>query len=209
MKKLLAFSALAAGTVATLRWMERWGARPDEVAASLPGDELIAGPALETTMAVTVHADAERVWPWLVQLGQDRGGMYSYDRLEQLVGLDIHSATEIRPEWQSLEPGDRVQLVPRGWGPLPDGYAFTVATVHVPHTLVLRQGPEPWDGVWSFILRPEAAGRCRLISRTRTKSHAGMVGLVDRLATMIGTPVTWLMTRKMLLTLAQRAEASA
>jgi hypothetical protein len=195
--------------VATLRWMERWGARPDEVGASLPGDELVADPALQTTMAVSVHADADRLWPWLVQLGEDRGGMYSYDRLEQLVGLDIHSATEIRAEWQNLEPGDPVRLVPPGWGPLPDGYAFTVAAVHPPHTLVLRQGQEPWEGIWSFIVRPEAAGRCRLISRTRTKSRSGAAGLLDRMAATVGTPVTWFMTRKMLLTLAQRAEASA
>lgn len=209
MRKLLAFSALALGAVGAVRWMERWGARRDEAAASLPGDELIADPAVTTTMATTVHADAEHVWPWLVQIGQDRGGMYSYDRLEQAIGLDIRSGTEIRPEWQGLEPGDRVQLVPPGWGPLPDGYAFTVASVHAPHTLVLRQGPEPWDGIWSFIVRPEAQGRCRLISRTRTHSRTGAIAVLDRIAGMFGTPVTWFMTRKMLLTLAQRAEASA
>lgn len=206
MKRLLAVAAIGAGFVGAVKWMERWGADPDEVASRLPGDELIADPATETTMAVTVHAEAQAVWRWLVQLGQDRGGMYSYDRLEQLIGLDIHSATSVRPEWQTLEVGDRVQLVPPGWGPLPDGYAFTVAAVHAPHTLVLRQGPEPWDGIWSFIVRPEGPELCRLISRTRTASRPGAVAVLDRAAGMLGTPITWFMTRKMLLTLAERAE---
>lgn len=194
--------------IQTVRWMNRWGASEDEIDAVYPGDELIPGPADQATMAVTVHADPERIWRWLVQIGQDRGGMYSYDRLEQAIGLEITSAQEIRAEWQHLAPGDRVQLVPAGWGPLPNGYAFKVAQVDAPNTLVLRQGPpeDPWDGVWTFAIRPIGPGLCRLISRTRTRRDEGLVATLLRGATTIGVPITWVMTRKMLLTLKERAE---
>jgi hypothetical protein len=192
-------------------WMSGWGASEEEIAASYPGDELIDSPADQTTMAVTIAAPAEVIWSWLVQLGQDRGGMYSYDRLEQAIGLDIDSAEAINPAWQRLEPGDRIQLVPPGWGPLPDGYAFRVSLVDPPHTLVLRQGPpqDPWDGVWTFAISEVGPGLCRLVSRTRTHRNAGPAQAALRAATTLGAPITWVMTRKMLLTLKERAERPA
>jgi hypothetical protein len=148
------------------------------------------------------------IWSWLVQIGQDRGGMYSYDGLEQAIGLEIHSAETINPAWQRLEPDDSVRLVPPGWGPLPDGYAFRVSMVEPPHTLVLRQGPpqDPWDGVWTFSIREVGPGLCRLVSRTRTHRNRGVAQAVLRAATTLGAPITWVMTRKMLLTLKERAE---
>ena len=189
-------------------WMSGWGATEEEIYASDPGDELIQSPADQTTMAVTIGAPAELIWSWLVQLGQDRGGMYSYDGLEQAIGLDIHSAGEINPVWQNLEPDDLIRLVPPGWGPLPEGYAFRVSMVDPPHILVLRQGPpqDPWDGVWTFTIRAVGPGLCRLISRTRTHRNRGAAQAALRAATTLGAPVTWLMTRKMLLTLKGRAE---
>jgi len=189
-------------------WMSRWGASEEEIAASYPGDELIDSPADQTTMAVTIAAPAEVIWSWLVQIGQDRGGMYSYDGLEQAIGLDIHSAEEINPAWQDLGPDDRIQLVPPGWGPLPDGYALRVSTVDAPHTLVLRQGPpqDPWDGVWTFAIREVGPGLCRLVSRTRTHRNPGLAQAALRATTTLGAPITWLMTRKMLLTLKERSE---
>jgi len=202
-------AATGAGFAGAVAWMNRWGSSASERVRPLPGDGLIPGPAGQTTMALNVDADPERVWRWLVQIGQDRGGMYSYDRLEQLIGLDIRSATSIRPEWQRLEVGDRIQLVPAGWGPLPDGYAFRVAAMDPPNSLVLRQGPEPWDGVWSFTLKPLGPGRCQLVSRTRTKQRPGIGGALARAASSIGVPVTWFMTRRMLLTLKARAESGS
>lgn len=202
--------AAAAGVAGYLLvdWMSRWGASEEEIAASYPGDELIDSPADQTTMAVTIAAPAEVIWSWLVQIGQDRGGMYSYDGLEQAIGLDIHSAEEVNPAWQDLGPDDRIQLVPPGWGPLPDGYAFRVSTVDAPHTLVLRQGPpqDPWDGVWTFAIREVGPGLCRLVSRTRTHRNPGLAQAVLRATTTLGAPITWLMTRKMLLTLKERSE---
>jgi hypothetical protein len=182
-----------------------WGATAAEVAAVLPGDELVPEPAEQTTLAVTVEAPAEEVWEWLVQIGQDRGGMYSYDWLENLLGLHIHSTDEIRAEWQHLAAGDRVVVVPEGNRLMPAGYAFQVAGVERPRALVLRQAPpeHPWNGVWSFSVVPAGEGRCRLLSRSRTEvpSQEGV-----RVATRVGEPVTLVMTRRMLHGIKRRAE---
>ncbi len=210
-KVLLGAAAAGVAGYQLIGWMSHWGASEEEIAAGYPGDELIESPADQTTMAVTIAAPAEVIWSWLVQIGQDRGGMYSYDGLEQAIGLEIHSAEKINPAWQHLEPDDSVRLVPPGWGPLPDGYAFRVSLVEPPHTLVLRQGPpqDPWDGVWTFSIREVGPGLCRLVSRTRTHRNPGIAQAVLRAATTLGAPITWVMTRKMLLTLKERAEGRA
>ena len=207
-KVLLGAAAAGIAGYQLIGWMSHWGASEEEIAAGYPGDELIESPADQTTMAVTIAAPAEVIWSWLVQIDQDRGGMYSYDGLEQAIGLEIHSAETINPAWQHLEPDDSVRLVPPGWGPLPDGYAFRVSMVEPPHTLVLRQGPpqDPWDGVWTFSIREVGPGLCRLVSRTRTHRNRGVAQAVLRAATTLGAPITWVMTRKMLLTLKERAE---
>ena len=87
-------------------WQERWGTTEEEVAAALPGDDLTAAPAFERTRAITIDVPPTKVWPWIVQLGADRGGFYSYDWLENIFGLDIHNADEIVPAWQHLTVGD-------------------------------------------------------------------------------------------------------
>ncbi|HWV76494.1 MAG TPA: hypothetical protein VN027_04205, partial [Isoptericola sp.] len=129
-----------------------WGATADEIVGDLPGDDLVPEPAESTTLGTTVAAPVATIWSWLVQIGQDRGVMYSDDWAENLVGLDIHSTNEVRPPWQHLSPGDRVVVVPERYAGMPSGYAFRVAHVDPPRTLVLRQSPpeHPWNGVWSF-----------------------------------------------------------
>jgi hypothetical protein len=185
-----------------------WGATADEAAAPLPGDELVPEPAEMSTLAVTVAAPAEEIWAWLVQMGHGRGGMYSYDWLENLIGLDIHTTDEIREQWQHLAVGDRVVVVPEGYRAMPAGYSFTVARVEPPHVLVLRQAPpeHPWNGVWSFHVAPAGDGRCRLLSRSRTETPS-QVGL--RIATRVGEPVTLVMTRRMLHGIKEHAERGA
>jgi hypothetical protein len=182
-----------------------WGATADQAAAPLPGDELVPEPAEMSTLAVTVAAPAEEIWAWLVQIGHGRGGMYSYDWLENLIGLDIHTTDEIREQWQHLAVGDRVVVVPEGYRAMPAGYSFTVARVEPPHVLVLRQAPpeHPWNGVWSFHVAPAGDGRCRLLSRSRTEAPS-QVGL--RIATRVGEPVTLVMTRRMLHGIKEHAE---
>jgi hypothetical protein len=97
-----------------------------------------------------VNAPAAEVWRWLRKIGQGRGGIYSYEWLENRCGLTIHNAAEIRPEWQQLAVGDQVRVVPPGELGIPDGYAFRVALVDPPRALVLRQQPpeHPWNATW-------------------------------------------------------------
>jgi hypothetical protein len=105
---------LVAGYLAIGRpLMLHWGANCEEVHKRLPGDETVPGPVVQSTRAVTIDAPVAAVWPWLAQLGQDRGGFYSYENLENLAGCQMHNADEIHPEWQQRRPGDTVYLHPR------------------------------------------------------------------------------------------------
>ena len=110
----------------------RWGASGQECDASLPGDDLIVTPDLTSTRAITVRASADQVWPWIAQLGQGRGGFYSYDFLENLVGCDIHSANRIIPGWQDIKIGDEVKLAP--------AVGLDVVALEPGRSLVLRGG---------------------------------------------------------------------
>ena len=96
-------SAAIAAYVRRVRpWLMHWGSRGAEVRLALPGDELVPHPKLSATHAVSIHAPASEVWAWLVQMGQGRGGFYSYDCIENWMGLDIHNADRILPEFQNL-----------------------------------------------------------------------------------------------------------
>jgi hypothetical protein len=112
------------------RAMLGWGATTAERRAALPGDDLVPHASVRATRAITVAADAGDLWPWIAQLGQGRGGFYSYDVLENLIGCDIHSADQIVPAWQTVEVGDEVRLHP--------SVALAVAVVDPGHALVLR-----------------------------------------------------------------------
>jgi hypothetical protein len=210
-KRLLVVTGAASALAAGLHYTHRWGATPEEHAEALPGDELIPEPAGVTTRAVTVDAAPAEVWAWLVQIGQDRGGMYSYDWLENIFGLDIHSTREIRAEWQHPHVGDRVVLVRPGYAGMAAGYAMRIERIDPPRSLVLRQKPpeHPWDAIWSFHVRPLVGGGCRLISRGRSHRHEGAHGALDVAFDAVMEPVTWFMTRKMLLGIKERAEAEA
>ena len=196
----------AAAVAALLRGARDWGATAAERVMPLPGEDLVAEPAAAVTRAVGIAAPAAEVWRWLVQIGQDRGGMYSYDRLENLVGLDIHSTDEIREEWQHLGVGEEVVLVRPGWGPLAEGYALEVARVLPGEAIVLLQSPprHPWRAVWTFAVVPVDDAHCRLLSRSRAERGPWVV----RLATAALEPVTTVMIRRMLLGIRERAERS-
>ncbi|MCU1354245.1 MAG: hypothetical protein JWM05_3454 [Acidimicrobiales bacterium] len=200
----VAMAALAALAAVARRRSRSWGASDKEIRRRMPGDGLVPEPAGQTTHAVTIHAPAEEVWPWLVQIGRGRAGMYGYDGLENLVGLDIQSADAIHPEWQHLAPGDRVEVVRKGWCGLAAGYSFPVAQVEAGRTILLRQQPpeHPWNAVWSLTIVPKGHQRCRLVSRSRATRPAGAL----RVATALLDPITMLMTRKMLLGIKERAE---
>ncbi|MBI3691872.1 MAG: hypothetical protein HY239_14800, partial [Mycolicibacterium aromaticivorans] len=117
-RPVLATWMAAAGIAAVYRWVLRptmyaWGATDEEVAAELPGDGLVEPGSTRTTRAITIDAPVEEVWPWLVQIGENRGGFYSYDVLERLVGTRIHNADVVHPEWQQLQVADTVWLAQR------------------------------------------------------------------------------------------------
>jgi hypothetical protein len=163
----------AVGAVALYRatvrpWMYTWGAHADEVEAALPGDELVSSHTPRTTRAVTIDASVDAVWPWLVQIGEGRGGFYSYSLLERAVGARIHNADTVHPEWQELRVGDTIWLA-RRYG---NGARQVVAAVKPNAHLVLMsaddfsrvQRGEKASGAWSFHLRPES-GWTRLIVR--------------------------------------------
>ncbi len=94
------------------RWCLTWGARPDEVSRKLPGDELLADPDIVSTRVITIDAPPAAIWPWLVQMGSGRGGVYTYDWIENLFGLKMHSARQILPEYQEVKVGDELPLGP-------------------------------------------------------------------------------------------------
>lgn len=209
-----ALAGAAAGAVVAVevarRALDGWGTTGDERERVLPGEELVAGPSASVTLATGIDASADEAWRWLVQIGADRGGWYSYDRLENLFGLGIHTTDRVRPEWQDLDVGDRVMMIPSGWMGMRDGFGLPVAEVDPPRALVLREDPAetPWDAVWTFVLEPDGPDRCRLLSRTRTHVAPGRGAAVAR---VLGRPmdvVTLVMTRRMLLGIAERAGGS-
>lgn len=204
-----ALGAAAAIAIVSRARLRNWGATAEEMARQLPGDELIPDADTASTRAITIDAPRSAVWRWLVQVGQDRGGWYSYDWLENAFGLDIHSTDEIREEWQQLSVGDQVRVIPPGALGLPDGYAFRVALVEPPHVLVLRQQPpeHPVNATWAFVLVDETPETCRMLVRSRSKRHEGPAGMVDRAGDILFDPITLIMTRRMLLGLRERAES--
>jgi hypothetical protein len=172
-----------------------WGARPDEVSRKLPGDELLAEPGIVSTRAVWVDAPAGSIWPWLVQMGPGRGGAYTYDWIENLFGLGMHSANEILPQYQDLQVGDAQRLGKRG-------PVLRVAVLEPERSLVLRSDDGNW--VWAFSLVPED-GRTRLISRNRIATP-GAAGPVRAFNLLVMEPGSLIMERKMLLGIKQRGE---
>jgi hypothetical protein len=192
-------------------WHTRWGAADEEVRKGLPGDDLVPHPMLESTRAITISAPAARVWPWLVQLGQDRGGFYSYDWLENLAAADIHNVDRIVPEMQHLKVGDFIPLAPIEWGITTSG--FTVAMVEPGRAMVWRQGrPQDLgapgadgDGeTWSFVLAEPAEGTTRLILRERKGLKPRMKDVL--LYYLFVERQHFVMVRRMLLGLRERAE---
>lgn len=204
--RLIGSVAAGAALLAARQFYRNWGTTKEECQTPLPGDELIGQPAVQTTEGVWIDAPAAEVWPWLVQMGQDRGGLYSYETLENAVGLKYRNADRIHPEWQHLEAGDVIRVVPRGWMGLSEGIALPVAQVIGGESIVLRMQPPqlPFDGVWSFHVIPRWEDRCRLLVRSRTRMQApGEV-----LGAEAAGPVIALMTRGMLLGIKRRVEAN-
>ena len=173
----------------TRPWLRQWGATADERRLPLPGDDLVPEPAVQSTRAVTVHAPAAAVWPWLAQIGQDRGGFYSYAWLENLAGCRMRNADHIHPEWQRREVGETVKL---HWAS-----GLPVALFEPGHALGLA-------GWGVFALRPIDAGSTRLLARQRLRPGPGRWAY----SLLLELP-HFVMERGMLLGVKRRAELAA
>ena len=186
---------------ALLRWYTRRGARDDERNAGLPGDEIVPRPETDYTMAITIRAVASAIWPWLVQMGQGRGGFYTHEWVENLLGANIHNVDRIVTAWQQLEVGDTVRLTPNPYFGQP-GQFMTVAEMQPDRALVFRQTlPNGSTASWAFLLLPQDEGTTRLIMRRR----GGRPTLFDR----VMSPGYAFMDRGMLYGLRKRVEAAA
>ena len=171
-----------------------WGATDAEASARLPGDELLEHADGVATRAITIDAPAAAVWPWIAQMGPSpRGGAYTYDWIENLLGLDMHSADRVLPDYQHPQVGETL-----GYGK----NRMRFERVEPPHVLATRSEDGNW--VWSFVL-DEQDGRTRLISRNRFRlpSLTAKIGMVPM------EPASLVMERKMLRGIKQRAERLA
>ncbi len=195
-------------------WYRRWGATTEEAQRSFPGDECVPKPKSEITLAITVQAPVETVWPWFVQLGCQRGGWYSYDLLDN---GGVPSAGRIIPEYQRLEVGDEVKAMPKG------DFGFPVASLQPNRVLTLGgtlntktgQSANPGDpgleayfsGDQTFFMEPVKTRDTRLIFRMRTDWNAGLLN--NLVYGVIVEALSFVMGRKMLLNLKRLAECDS
>ncbi|MBF6468536.1 SRPBCC family protein [Nocardia beijingensis] len=179
------------------KWLT-WGASGEEIARVVPGDDLLIDADIVSTRAITICASADAIWPWLVQLGPGRGGAYTYDWIENLLGLDMHSADTILPQFQNLAVGDSFPLGK-------SGPRMRVAILDGEHSIVFASEDGRW--VWAFGLYPLGAAT-RLVSRNRI-ALTGASAFARAFTTFVMVPGSLVMERKMLRGIKQRAERLA
>ena len=188
----LGATSLALGYTLLRRPILTWGATRTEVASRMPGDELLEHADGIATRAIEIHTPASAVWLWVAQMGPyPRGGAYSYDWIENLLGLNMHSADRVLPQFQHPRLGDTIGL---------GSNRMRLERVEPERVLAWRSEDGNW--VWTFILI-EASGSTRLVSRNRYRLRR----LVDRIGMIPMEPASLIMERRMLLGIKQRAEA--
>ncbi len=194
----LAFGLGAGGLAVYHAWLRErvltWGATPGEAQSRLPGDELLEDADGVSTRAIDIDAPASAVWPWIAQMGPaPRGGAYTYDWIENLLALNMHSTDRVLAEFQHPQIGDTIAL----------GKNRMRAERVEPHSVMAwRSADDNW--VWTFVLTPTGRGT-RLISRNRFR----LPRLIDRVGMVPMEPASLLMERKMLLGIKARAERLA
>lgn len=189
---------------------ERWGARTAELQRSWPGDDLVPQPRWQYLHGITIDAATSVVWPWVAQIGQGRGGFYSFERLENLVGCRLANADHILPEHQDLSRVEGVRLAEKT-PPL------RLALVESGRALVLQGGDVRGESAggddqvnvsWGFFLEQAGGDGCRLLARYRVDHGPGVVLSLFYGPWLVG-PIAFVMQRKMLRGVKQRAERSA
>ena len=180
-------------------WHTHWGATPEEIGRPLAGDSLVEHPQEVTTRAITIRAERRHVWPWLAQMGNGRGGLYSYDWLDQRFGvLSRPSAKTLLPRFQRLEVGDTIPIGATGGWP--------VAIARPNELLLLDVRQEGAHVTWAFALDSVSSHRTRLIMRVRARLPMSwklpfLMAVLD--------PAEFLMVRRQLIGIRQRAESLA
>ncbi len=192
-------------------WHEHWGATRAESSQLLPGDNLVPGAVGQVTHAVTINNAPEKVWPWLMQIGQDRSGFYSYTRLENLIGCEMPEVHYLRPDWPDRSVGETVWFgTPKHF----DGQAKMMALlVDSPRAFVMvstsdwqkiTSGSQGTEASWAFILIPVDASHTRLIARLRSGPPKTLG--TSLLGSAFWDPMHFIMERRMLLTVKELAE---
>ena len=190
-----------------------WGATEEDAARTWPGDDLVPEPKWSWHHAIYVDAPAREVWRWVVQIGRDKAGFYSYEALENLAGCDLHNADRVHPEWQSLREGDVLLLHPEMRLPVrwvEEGHGFVAGP-----RVVLESGrdvppgdtlpPRHLAGAWGFFGEPIGPDRCRFVSRYRV-SYQGELAQSLQVGPLFVEPIGYVMDRRMLLGVKERAE---
>lgn len=194
------FFGSAAGAYTVLKlaepYINNWGATLKEQHERIPGVEKLGSAPIVSTHAITIHAPPSEVWPWIVQVGQGRGGFYSYTWLENLVGCEMKNADRIIPEFQNLKVGDQIYLHPK---------APPLSVTHLePEKVLALEG-------WIFYLKPQGRNSTRLIVRSHAMDASEKVG---RVANFVFQTTAWhlahfIMERRMLSRIKELAEGSA
>ncbi len=176
-------------------WQLRWGANDDEIKRAMPGDEIVGQPSFNATRAVTIHAPAEQIYPWIVQMGMTRAGWYSYDWLDN---LGRPSAETILPEHQKIHVGDLIPLSP-------DGKQGMRVKEFQQNQSMVWWDPKG-DSSWAWGIYPEGEAAARLVTRIRVKYRLFSPAILFNLLVEFGDLV---MMRQCLLGIKRRAEAMA
>ena len=183
----------------------RWGTVGTEASDSLPGDELVPDPRWSYTLGVSVDAPPGAVWPWIAQVGQGRGGFYTYQTLENLVGCNIANTTEILSDHQRPAVGDHIHLHP-------ESPPLRVAVVDPPNALVLFGSPaevgtgDTWGvSTWQFVVSPRAQGGSRFLTRGRYDHASNWKSRLAFGRFPIET-ISFVMSRRMMLEIKRLAE---
>ncbi|MBA2679584.1 MAG: hypothetical protein H0U76_14455 [Ktedonobacteraceae bacterium] len=192
-------------------WYVRWGATDEEVNQSIPGDAEVAQANFQSTRAITMHAQATDIWPWLVQMGQGRGGLYTYTWLENMVGLRISNVDQILAEFQHLKVGDIIPLEAGG-----SGYRVGAIEPNQLLELVIQPTDSGFMGTvmkqgngastWVYLLHELDSEHTRLIVRWRMRWNPSFKAPILVLIRLLLAPVEFVMERKMILGIKKRAE---
>jgi hypothetical protein len=197
---VLGVAWLAANALA-LPWHTRWGSTAAELALALPGDQPLSGPPTYWLQrGISIEAPPEAVWPWLAQLGTDRGGFYSHSGLERLFGVPVENADRIHPEWQRVATSGFVMATPAGYLGFDEPLGWTVSLAEPGRALVL----DKWG---AFVIVPQPDGSTRLIVRTRNRAPVTPAAIaLSWFGLVVFEPAHFIMERGMLEGIKARAE---